>query len=289
MSNKVAQHNHNTQNKIIIINDLTGFGKCSLTVEIPIISKLKVQCCPIPTSILSNHTAYESYYMKDITEDIPSYFSEWEKLELKFEGLLTGFLSNNKQFDIVKRIIEKVKKDGTIAIVDPVMGDDGKKYISHNEEMCEKMREIVNIADIITPNLTEACILLGESYEEISQINDYELLVAKIESLIDMFLGKGIKKVVITGIEYENRILNFAKEYKNEMQIISNEKIGISRAGTGDVFSAIIAADAINNLNFYKSVERASDFVEKCIKESDIRNVPAEDGVCFEELLGQLR
>ena len=268
MSNKVAQHNHNTQNKIIIINDLTGFGKCSLTVEIPIISKLKVQCCPIPTSILSNHTAYESYYMKDITEDIPSYFSE---------------------FDIVKRIIERVKKDGTIAIVDPVMGDDGKKYISHNEEMCEKMREIVNIADIITPNLTEACILLGESYEEISQINDYELLVAKIESLIDMFLGKGIKKVVITGIEYENRILNFVKEYKNEMQIISNEKIGISRAGTGDVFSAIIAADAINNLNFYKSVERASDFVEKCIKESDIRNVPAEDGVCFEELLGQLR
>ena len=201
MSNKVAQHNHNTQNKIIIINDLTGFGKCSLTVEIPIISKLKVQCCPIPTSILSNHTAYESYYMKDITEDIPSYFSEWEKLELKFEGLLTGFLSNNKQFDIVKRIIERVKKDGTIAIVDPVMGDDGKKYISHNEEMCEKMREIVNIADIITPNLTEACILLGESYEEISQINDYELLVAKIESLIDMFLGKGINKVVITGIE----------------------------------------------------------------------------------------
>ncbi|SES14068.1 pyridoxamine kinase [Lachnobacterium bovis] len=289
MSNKVVNYNHNTQKKIIIINDLTGFGKCSLTVEIPIISKLKIQCCPIPTSILSNHTAYESYYMKDMTDGILDYFEEWDKLGLKFEGILTGFLSNNKQFDIVRKILEKVKKNNAIAIVDPVMGDDGKKYVSHDEEMCDKMRDIVKIADIITPNLTEACILLDEDYNQISQICDYELLVTKLEYLIDKFIAWGVKKVVITGIEHNNNILNVAKECGKDIQVFSNEKIGISRAGTGDVFSAIIAADAINKINFYESVKRASFFVAKSIKVSDIRNVPREDGVCFEEILDYLK
>ena len=277
------------QKRIAVINDFSGFGRCSLTVSLPVISAAGIQCCALPTAVLSNHTGYEDYFFDDYTDKMKYYYSKWEKLHLEFDGIYTGFLGSERQVDIVSDFISRFCRDNTKVIVDPVMGDDGRTYATLTPGLCKNISRLIRHSDIITPNLTEACILLGESYEEISQINDYELLVAKIESLIDMFLGKGIKKVVITGIEYENRILNFVKEYKNEMQIISNEKIGISRAGTGDVFSAIIAADAINKLNFYKSVERASDFVEKCIKESDIRNVPAEDGVCFEELLGQLR
>jgi hypothetical protein len=183
------------------------------------------------------------------------------------------------------KILEKVKKNNAIAIVDPVMGDDGKKYVSHDEEMCDKMRDIVKIADIITPNLTEACILLDEDYNQISQICDYELLVTKLEYLIDKFIAWGVKKVVITGIEHNNNILNVAKECGKDIQVFSNEKIGISRAGTGDVFASVIAADAVKGLPLEESVRRAAGFVSRAISISEKRGIPEQDGLCFEELL----
>ncbi|SFG79465.1 pyridoxine kinase [Lachnospiraceae bacterium C7] len=276
---KVTVNKHNVQKKIAIINDMTGFGRCSLTVEIPIISKMGIQCCPIPTSILSNHTAYESYFFKDFTDYMDKYVHEWKKLGLEFQGILTGYLGSIKQFEMIERIIHEIKSKKSIIVVDPVMGDDGKLYSSYTNEMSEKMRELVKNADIITPNLTEARLLLGISEGE---------KIPKVEEMLEKLLEMGPKKVVITGVEKDGYILNYCKEAQHEVKIVKAKKIGESRAGTGDVFSAIIAADAINGEDFYESVKKANDFLMKCIKRSMEYEIPIEDGVCFEEFLGEI-
>jgi pyridoxine kinase len=126
---------HNNQKKIALINDFTGFGKCSITVSLPIISALKIQCCPIPTSIFSNHTAYEEYFFDDYTDKMQSYIDKWKTLDLEFEGISTGFLGDVRQIEIVEKFINDFKTDKTIIIVDPVMGDYGVKYATYTNEL----------------------------------------------------------------------------------------------------------------------------------------------------------
>ena len=184
---------HNNQKKIAAINDYSGFGRCSIAVELPIISALKVQCCPLPTSILSNHTGFESFYFEDFTESMPAYIKEWEKLNLKFDGICTGFLGSHKQIEIVRYFFDIFKTPDNIVVVDPVMGDYGNLYATYTKETCEEMKKLVSYANILTPNLTEACILTGREYN--AEYGNEELeIIAK--QLSDM----GPSKIVITGI-----------------------------------------------------------------------------------------
>ena len=146
------------QKKVAVINDLSGFGRCALTVMLPIISKLKVQCCPIPTAILSNHTAYPEFYFDDYTERMQEYIDGWKKLDLSFHGIGTGFLGSRIQIEIVSKFIRDFRTEDTIVMVDPIMGDDGKAYATYTEAMCREMKKLVAYADIVTPNVTESCI-----------------------------------------------------------------------------------------------------------------------------------
>ena len=157
---------HNNQKKIALINDFTGFGRCSIAVELPIISTLKVQCCPLPTSIFSNHTGFDSYFFDDYTDRMERYVEEWKKLDLSFNGICSGFLGSARQISIVKDFIKEFKTDDTIVVVDPVMGDYGKIYSTYTDEMCGLMKELVAGADIITPNITESCILTDTPYSD---------------------------------------------------------------------------------------------------------------------------
>ena len=150
--NKIS---HNNQKKIALINDFTGFGRCSIAVELPVISMLRVQCCPVPTSVFSNHTGFESFYFDDYTDRMRRYVAEWKKLELKFNGICSGFLGSAEQISIVREFINEFNSEGTVVVVDPVMGDYGKIYSTYTDEMCRLMKELVALADIITPNLTE--------------------------------------------------------------------------------------------------------------------------------------
>ena len=150
---------HNNQKKIAVINDFSGFGRCSIVVSLPIISALKVQCCAVPTSIFSNHTGFPEFFFDDYTDKMEQYIENWKKLDLEFEGIATGFLGSKEQIDIVKRFIEDFRTEQTIVVIDPVMGDYGKPYATYTKSMCEEMRQFVSYADILTPNLTEACIL----------------------------------------------------------------------------------------------------------------------------------
>lgn len=273
---------HNRQKKVALINDLSGFGRCSITVELPIISQMKIQCCPIPTAIFSNHTAYDSFYKVDFTDSMMPYIDEWKKLGFHFNGISSGYLSCSRQIDIVLRFIEEFKSEDTILLVDPVMGDDGKAYPSYDESLCQRMKELARKADILTPNLTEACILTDRDFHQ--DFTDLEICRMGFE-LLDF----GADKIVITGIEQGDYIVNLAMERGCQPQFNRTRKTGPVRPGTGDIFSSIIIADAVNGQDFYKSVIKASKFIKHCLEISDKMELPLTDGVAFEEILDELK
>lgn len=274
---------HNNQKKIAVINDFSGFGRCSIAVAMPILSYMKVQCCPIPTSIFSNHTGFPDFFFEDYTDRMEKYMAQWKKLGLKFEGITSGFLGSTKQIDIVKQFIEEFRTKRTKVIIDPVMGDYGKLYPTYTEELSKEMKKLVNYADILTPNLTECCILTDREYKEGRW---------KIRELLDMaeeLSDYGPQKIVITGIRQGDFIANLVYKKGEEHKILRTHRVGTERSGTGDVFSAIIAADAVNGVEFDVSVKKASNFVKKCILTSISMDIPKTDGVCFEEVLHTLK
>ena len=273
---------HNNQKKIAVINDFSGFGRCSIAVALPIISTLKIQCCPLPTSIFSNHTGFDSFFFDEYTDKMPLYINEWKKLGLQFDGITSGFLGSKKQIEIVTQFFKDFKTKENIIIVDPVMGDYGKIYATYTKEMCEEMKKLVQYADIITPNITELCILTDTPYQE-------KWKISKLEKMTEELAEKGPEKIVVTGIVQKEFIANFCYEKGKSPKILRCHRVGTQRSGTGDVFSSIIAADAVNQVPFDKSVKKASNFIKKCILKSIEMDIPVTDGVCFEELLQTLK
>ncbi len=272
---------HNNQKKIAVINDFTGFGRCSLAASLPIISAMKVQCCPLPTAIFSNHTGFESFYYTDYTDHMNAYMDEWVKLGLEFNGILTGYLGSPEQVAIVARFLELFKKPGNITIVDPVMGDYGKLYQAYSPELAKQMVNLVSHADILTPNLTEACILTNTDYRADMKEDELTGLCEKLSEM-------GPKKIVISGIERGDDLENFIFEEGKNPKTIREHKVGPCRSGTGDVFSSIIAADAVNGKSFADSVWHASSFIAKVLRRTVELKLPVTDGICFEEFLCEI-
>lgn len=272
---------HNRQKKIAVINDFCGFGRCSIAASLPIISAMKIQCCPLPTSIFSNHTGFDSFYYTDYTAHMEAYMEEWEKLGLRFNGILTGFLGSPEQISIVKRFLSRFKTEQTLTVIDPVMGDYGKLYPTYSPLLAGQMSELVPYADILTPNLTEACILTGMEYQADASEGDLERICRALHEM-------GPKKIVISGIERGGDLENFVSEKEKEPQIIREHKVGICRSGTGDVFSSIIAADAVNGVEFVSAVRHASGFVAKVLRKTVEMGLPKTDGICFEEFLCEI-
>ena len=272
---------HNHQKKIAVINDFCGFGRCSISVSLPIISAMKIQCCPLPTSVFSNHTGYESYYRTDYTEHMNAYMDEWEKLDLHFNGILTGYLASPEQIDIVKHFIERFKRNGTVTVVDPVMGDDGRLYPAYSPILAERMRSLVSYADILTPNLTEACILTDTEYREDMREEELFTICKRLSKL-------GPKRIVISGLECDGDLENYVYEAGKEPSLIREHKVGPCRAGTGDVFSSLIAADAVNGKSLVEAVTHASAFIAKVLRRTVELDIPKADGICFEEFLSEI-
>ncbi|MDW2796441.1 pyridoxamine kinase [Clostridium boliviensis] len=270
------------QKKIAAIHDLSGYGRCSLTVAIPVISALKVQCCPVPTSILSNHTGFPTCFFDDYTEKMPLYLEQWKKLNLDFDGIFTGFLGSADQIEIVADMIRDFKTAKTLVIIDPIMGDDGKTYQTYTKELCSRMKTLVESGDIVTPNLTEACILTGRQYRQDNWTR--KELTDMAEDIISM----GPHSAVITGVREGTFITNVVAKKSSKVQFIRTLKAGGNRPGTGDVFSSIVAAQSVKGVSLQKSVKTAADFVKQSILVSDQLNVPTENGVCFEEILSLL-
>lgn len=271
------------QKKIAAINDLTGYGRCALAVSMPVISHMRIQCCPVPTSILSNHAGYEKYFFDDYTDRLPDYLRMWKELGLSFDGIMTGFLGSAHQIEMIEHFIDEFRDESTVVVVDPVMGDHGKIVGVYTEEMCCGMRGLVSKAHIITPNLTEACKLTDTPYRE-NGWTKKELLVM-VQALQEM----GPEKIVVTGIPQGELIANYVYEKGQDGHFIKTYRVGDERCGTGDLFAAIIAADAVNGVPFRKSVRKASGFVKRSMLKSMEMHIPVKNGVCFEEILHTLQ
>lgn len=273
---------HNNQPKAAVINDFSGFGRCSIAVSLPILSAMKVQCCAVPTAIFSNHTGFESFFVEDYTDRMESYVREWKKLDLRFGAIASGFLGSSRQIQIVEKFILDFRDENTSVVIDPVMGDYGRLYPTYKTETAVEMKSLVRYADILTPNLTEACILTGETYRESP---DTQFLKGLCRKLTD---NGGAQKIVITGLDRGDEIENFIYQKGDGFSEVTVKKAGEQRSGTGDVFSSIVTAGAVRGFDFTRSVELAADFIAKAIRRSAELEIPVTDGVCFEEILGEL-
>ena len=270
------------QKMIAVINDFSGFGRCSLMVSVPIISAMKIQCCGLPTAILSNHTGYPEFFFDDYTEKMREYYMNWKKLGLHFDGIYTGFLGSVRQVAIVEDFIKEFAEKDTRIIVDPVMGDNGRRYATIGDNLCREIRKLLPLSSIITPNLTEACLLAGIEYREPgADVEELRAIARKLRH-------HGASDIVITGINDGNDICDFVWQENGRCELMRQPSSGKAHAGTGDVFASISAADAVNGVSFPQSVRRAAGFVGKSIALSDELGIPPQDGVCFEEMLGEL-
>lgn len=271
------------QKKIALINDVTGFGRCSIAVMAPIVSAMKIQAVTVPTAILSTHTQFPLYYFDDYTDKMSDYIDIYKKLKLEFDGIATGFLGSSKQVDIVIDFLDNFKEKASCILIDPVMGDYGQIYKTYTKELCDKMRDLVKYGDIVTPNLTELYALLGEKYnnEEVPE----EVILEKCERLSKL----GPKHVVVTGISIgTTKIANFIYSENGEHSTIVVDRIGEDRCGTGDVTAAVIAGMYMNGHSIYESVKKATEFVSHCIRYCEDNNVPKHYGLCFEMFMNEL-
>lgn len=270
------------QKRIALINDITGFGRCSIAAMAPIVSAMKIQAVVVPTAILSTHTQFPIYYFDDYTSRMKDYIQTYKDLDLEFDAIATGFLGSKEQVDIVIDFIKRFKKKSFV-LIDPVMGDHGKLYATYTPEMCEKMRELVHYADLMTPNLTELVTLVGKEYPQklpsFSELND----------MCEELSKKGPTHIVVTGIPFNDKqILNFIYNKGEDYQIVMVDRIGKDRCGTGDVIASVIAGSYLNGFDFYQSVKKATKFASKCIAYCEKTHVPHYYGLCFEEYLCEL-
>lgn len=272
------------QKRIALVNDITGFGRCSITVELPLISAMKIQACPLPTALLSVHTGFESHYIDDYTDRMLPYMENWQENGVEFDGICTGFLGSVEQINIVEEFISRFKKDGTKVMVDPVMGDYGKIYSSYTLDMCWEMRRLLKKADLVTPNLTEACQLLDIEYPKSGDISDDDL-----RKMAKALADKGPSQVVITGLHDDKGVKNFIYERGGMVKTLIEPKIGGDRSGTGDAFAAIVAGSLVNGMSLEEAVEKAASFITKVLKYTVELDLPWNYGLPFEEFLTELK
>ena len=283
--------------KIAVLNDLSGMGKCSLTAAIPVISVMGIQACPLPTAVLSAQTGFPSYYCDDYTDRMDAIMEEWKKMDFYPDGIYTGFLADARQADKAVEFIEQFAKEDTKILIDRVMGDNGEEYPIYTEALCEKMRFLVRRATVITPNLTEALLLLYGAqrahvlWKELS-LMDEERLLKFTEST-----GKELSKefdteVVITGIDLpasENHQEMGNLICKDGVQTwVSTVKEGGTSSGTGDLFASVLSAGMVKGMDTVDSVRKAVKFLSKGIHDAVLEGTDRNEGICFERYLSEL-
>ncbi len=271
--------------KVAVINDLSGFGKCSLTAAIPVLSVQGVQACPLPTAVFSNQTGYPEYSCVDLTDNLPSFVEQWKKLDATFDGILTGFISHVKQIEIIENFCESFKKEATVLVVDPVMADNGKIYPAYSDELCKGVKRLAMKADIVTPNLTEFCVLTDSDYQELMSYAYSEDILDILSRKAKILFDSGVKTVVITSVPvYEGKVSNCIID-KDGIKTVSSRDFGGSYSGTGDLFAATVCGGIVKGESVFDSVSKATRFLEASIGATLCELTRPEDGICFEPFL----
>ena len=269
--------------RVAAIHDISCFGKCSLTVALPIISAAGIETSVIPTSVLSTHTSgFEGYTFLDLTDEILKIAEHWHKLGLHFDAVYTGFLSSAEQIEIVCRIIDLIASDDTVVIVDPAMADNGKLYPCFDSEFPSHMKTLCARADIMLPNITEASLLLDTQYLPAPHSHEY------IESLLRGLHELSSKDVVLTGVDYNGESLGAACYFGDKLYFTAHEKIPRSFHGTGDVFASAFVAALENGNTRERCADIAVAFTCRSILKTIENNPERQYGVNFEQAIPSL-
>lgn len=279
--------------KVAVMNDLSGFGKCSLTAAIPVLSALGVQCCPLPSAVLTNQTGYRHYHFTDLSNMLPDYIDAWEKNNAHFDGIYSGYMMSSEQINSFMEFLVHFYEPNTFLLVDPVMGDDGRTYSIYSPELLESMRKLSRKADLITPNLTEACLLAGYSLDEV-YVNSTKENLFSLAVEIGKKLRSSAEKdqdVVITGIKCKDDASPFIYNIAITSEGIFESKshfFNKSFSGTGDLFASVMCGCHLNGLSTVDSMKLASSFLYHSIADTMNDDIPPSDGVNFEKFLIEL-
>lgn len=260
--------------KILTMQDLSCVGQCSLTVALPILSAYGIETCVLPTAVLSNHTMFNSWSYLDLTAETENIFREWENNGFKFDAFLLGYLGKEALMKVAENCFDKFSSDEATVIIDPVFGDNGKLYGGFDLNYVAAMRKLIAKADIILPNVTEACFLTGTEYKEGYDGVFVSNLIAELKKLTKA-------KIIITGVEIGGKIGEFIGENKRE-EILWHKLLPVKKHGTGDIFAAIFTANYLSGEEVRNSCDAAANFVADCIRNTDAGHFY---GVQFEKIL----
>ena len=271
--------------RVAAIHDLSGFGRCSLTVALPILSVMGVQCCPLPTAFLSTHTGgFEGFTFLDMTDEMPKVAAHWKSLDLRFQAIYSGFLGSARQIDMVADFIRGFREADTVVVIDPVMGDHGQVYQTYTSAMCSGTARLAELADVITPNLTEAALLLGLSYDALPAGERGCLEIAERLSL------DGRRSVVVTGASAAPDLTGAAcfDAQTGQSQMIQTRRVPREFHGTGDVFASVLTGALTQGKSLPEAAREAVEFIRLCGERTAAQGLPMREGVDFEPLLGLL-
>lgn len=282
--------------KIAVINDLSGFGRCSLTAAISVIAAMGVQPCPLPTAVLSAQTGYPSYFYDDFTDKMTEIQREWEKMDVRFDGIYMGFMSGVRQIRKALGFLETFYREDTFLLVDPVMGDNGARFELFSSEFQQEMKRLAKRADIITPNLTELCLLadadpgMAANREDAGAEGDGAGIVDTAEKLARHVMQGGPKEVVVTGIRFRDssdgrEMMGNLAVTKDRTQFYAQPFIGEGYSGTGDLFASVIAGGKARGDDLAEDVKLAGEMIARAIQDAVRDRVPRDEGAEYEKYL----
>lgn len=282
--------------RVLTVQDISCVGKCSLTAAIPVISAMGIEVCPLPTAILSNHTAFSSFSFLDLTDKIPEILNEWKKQGFHFDAIYTGYLGSIKQIDLVHKILDEFAQNDTLVVIDPCMADNGKLYIGFSQDFVNQMAKLCGRANVILPNMTEACFLVNQDYDIFTHTNE------SIIKVMAKLLSLGAEQVILKGVEFSKEKIgvaycsqklfnnNFSTNENNmeDMKIYFHHRYDENFHGTGDVFASAVTGALVLKKDIKDAVKIACDFVQESIECTLLNPNYNWYGVDFESALRNL-
>ncbi|MBQ8658533.1 MAG: pyridoxamine kinase [Clostridia bacterium] len=267
--------------RILTIQDISCVGQCSLTVALPILSACGHETCILPSAVLSTHTAgFSGFTFRDLTDDIPSIQAHWQKEGISFDGIYTGYLGSTKQVGYVKNILDTMGVDGAVKVVDPAFADNGKLYPIFDTVYVEAMKTLCPSADILLPNITEACFLAGVEYKEVYDEN-------YIKELLDSLSKLGCSTIVLTGVGYQSEKTGVVVYESGKLSYYEHKRIAKGCHGTGDVYASAFTGALLKGKTIFEAAKIAADYTVLCIENT--QGDPKHwYGVKFETALSEL-
>lgn len=271
--------------RIAAIHDLSGFGRSSLTVVIPILSAMGMQVCPLPTAVLSTHSKFNDFHFVDLTSQLEPMIAHWKALNLNFQAIYSGFLGSEKQVAIVEQFIRDFNTKNQLVVVDPVLGDNGKLYSPLNPEMVEEMKRLIKSADVITPNITEAALLLNKKF-------DPAVTEKEIQRQIVKLAAQGPRIVIVTSVpdlETKNRTAVIAyNQADKRFWKVSCDYLPASYPGTGDAFASVVTGSLLQGDSLPIALDRAVQFISMGVRATFGHDYNTDEGIILEKILPQL-